>query len=104
MVSNYLVKFLEEKEVPTITKKRHTYLTYYGLEQQDTYVLKEGIVKTSIILRDGREFNISYIKGPDIISLLKDEVSQYTSAHLTFVLRVKRLLFIVFQECYSGIL
>ena len=69
MGSNYLVKFLEEKEVPTITKKRHTYLTYYGLEQQDTYVLKEGIVKTSIILRDGREFNISYIKGPDIISL-----------------------------------
>ena len=61
MVSNYLVKFLEEKEVPTITKKRHTYLTYYGLEQQDTYVLKEGIVKTSIILRDGREFNISYM-------------------------------------------
>lgn len=53
---------------------------YYGLEQQDTYVLKEGIVKTSISLRDGREFNISYIKGPDIISLLKDEVSQYTSA------------------------
>ena len=80
MGSNYLIKFLEEKEVPTITKKRHTYLTYYGLEQQDTYVLKEGIIKTSIILRDGREFNISYIKGPDIISLLKDEVSQYTSA------------------------
>lgn len=50
------------------------------MEQQDTYVLKEGVIKTSIILRDGREFNISYIKGPDIISLLKDEVSQYTSA------------------------
>ena len=80
MGSNYLIKFLEEKEAPTITKKRHTYLTYYGLEQQDTYVLKEGVIKTSIILRDGREFNISYIKGPDIISLLKDEVSQYTSA------------------------
>lgn len=80
MGSNYLIKFLEEKEVPTITKKRHTYLTYYGLEQQDTYVLKEGVIKTSIILCDGREFNISYIKGPDIISLLKDEVSQYTSA------------------------
>lgn len=80
MGSNYLIKFLEEKDVPTVTKKRHTYLTYYGLEQQDTYVLKEGVIKTSIILRDGREFNISYIKGPDIISLLKDEVSQYTSA------------------------
>lgn len=80
MGRNYLIKFLEEKDVPTVTKKRHTYLTYYGLEQQDTYVLKEGVIKTSIILRDGREFNISYIKGPDIISLLKDEVSQYTSA------------------------
>lgn len=80
MGSNYLIKFLEEKDVPTVTKKRHTYLTYYGLEQQDTYVLKEGVIKTSIILRDGREFNISYIKGPDIISLLKDEISQYTSA------------------------
>ena len=80
MDNEYLLNFLKEKNVPTITKKRHTYLTYYGLEQQDTYVLKEGIVKTSIILRDGREFNISYIKGPDIISLLKDEVSQYTSA------------------------
>lgn len=80
MGSNYLIKFLEKKDVPTVTKKRHTYLTYYGLEQQDTYVLKEGVIKTSIILRDGREFNISYIKGPDIISLLKDEVSQYMSA------------------------
>ena len=87
MGSNYLIKFLEEKEVPTITKKRHTYLTYYGLEQQDTYVLKEGVIKTSIILRDGREFNISYIKGPDIISLLKDEVSQYTSA--PFIVRIE---------------
>lgn len=38
------------------------------------------MVKTSIILRDGREFNISYLKAPDIISLLRDEVSQYTSA------------------------
>lgn len=64
MVSNYLVKFLEEKEVPTITKKRHTYLTYYGLEQQDTYVLKEGIVKTSIILRDGRNLIFLILKDP----------------------------------------
>ena len=26
MGSNYLIKFLEEKDVPTVTKKRHTYL------------------------------------------------------------------------------
>ena len=80
MDNEYFLNFLKEKNMPIIEKKRHTYLTYYGLEQQDTYVLKDGVIKTSIILRDGREFNISYIKAPDIISLLKDEVSQYTSA------------------------
>ena len=74
MNHEYLLEFLEKKEL------RHAYLTYYGLDQQNTYVLKEGVVKTSIILRDGREFNISYLKAPDIISLLRDEVSQYTSA------------------------
>lgn len=64
MNSEYFLQFLKEKNMPVIEKKRHTYLTYYGLEQQDTYVLKEGVIKTSIILRDGREFNISYIKAP----------------------------------------
>ena len=80
MDNEYLLNFLKEKNVPIIQKKRHTYLAYYGLEQQDTYVLKEGVIKTSIILHDGREFNISYINTPDILSLLRDQVSQYTSA------------------------
>ena len=61
MDNEYLLNFLKEKNVATIKKKKHTYLTYYGLEQQDTYVLKDGVVKTSVILPDGREFNISYI-------------------------------------------
>ena len=80
MDNEYLLNFLKGKNVATIKKKKHTYLTYYGLEQQDTYVLKDGIVKTSVILPDGREFNISYINTPDILSLLRDQVSQYTSA------------------------
>ena len=80
MDNEYLLNFLKEKNVATIKKKKHTYLTYYGLEQQDTYVLKDGVVKTSVILPDGREFNISYINTPDILSLLRDQVSQYTSA------------------------
>ena len=42
MDNEYLLNFLKEKNVPIIQKKRHTYLAYYGLEQQDTYVLKEG--------------------------------------------------------------
>lgn len=64
MDNEYLLNFLKEKNVATIKKKKHTYLTYYGLEQQDTYVLKDGVVKTSVILPDGREFNISYINTP----------------------------------------
>ena len=74
MNSEYFLQFLKEKNMPVIEKKRHTYLTYYGLEQQDTYVLKEGVIKTSIILRDGREFNIAYLKGFDILSMFKDAV------------------------------
>lgn len=41
---------------------------------------KKESLKTSIILKDGREFNIAYLKGPNIISLLRDEISSYTSA------------------------
>ena len=80
MESDYLTAFLDRKKTPIIKKKRHTYLAYHGLEEAYTYVLKKGVVKTSIILKDGREFNLSYIVSPDIISLLRDEVSNYTSA------------------------
>ena len=80
MNNSYLLSFLSQRNIPTITRKRHAYLAYYGLEQQYTYILKEGVVKTSIIFKDGREFNIAYLKGPNIISLLRDEVSSYTSA------------------------
>lgn len=80
MESDYLVSVLEERQTPIIKKKHHTYLTYHGLEEAYTYVLKEGVVKTSIILKDGREFNLAYIVSPDIISLLRDEVSNYTSS------------------------
>ena len=45
MDNEYLLNFLKEKNVPIIQKKRHTYLAYYGLEQQDTYVLKEGVLR-----------------------------------------------------------
>ncbi len=74
----FLISFLEERHVPIITKKRHTYLTYHGLEEHYTYILKNGVIKNSIILQDGREFNLSYITQPDVISLLRDEVSKYT--------------------------
>ena len=45
-----------------------------------SYVLKDGVVKVSIVLCDGREFNITYLKGLDMISLLKDEINKMTTA------------------------
>ncbi|TPR37777.1 Crp/Fnr family transcriptional regulator [Apilactobacillus micheneri] len=97
----YLMNYLEEHQVPKIKKKRHTYLTYHGLSEHYTYILKDGIIKNSIILKDGREFNLSYIAKPDVISLLRDEVSRSTdqpfnvrieSDYATFY-QVKRVTF-----------
>ena len=34
MDNAYLLSFLTQKNIPTITRKHQTYLTYYGLEQQ----------------------------------------------------------------------
>ena len=77
-MQNFLIDFLQKNDTTTIKKKHHSYLTFYGFDEQYIYVLKEGIIKTSVILKDGREFNISYICAPDIISLLRDEVSSHT--------------------------
>ena len=43
-------------------------------EDENVYVLKEGVVKVSVLMRDGREFNITYLKGFDILSMFKDAV------------------------------
>ena len=76
----YLINFLEKENTPIIKKKKHMYLAYRGLEQAYTYVLIDGVVKTSIIMNDGREFNLDYVTPVDIVSLVRDEVSNYTSA------------------------
>ena len=79
-MSESVLNFLEEKNLPEVTKKKHTYLMMDGHDQEDIYVLKDGVVKVSIVLCDGREFNITYLKGLDMISLLKDEINKMTTA------------------------
>lgn len=66
-----------------------------GHDQADIYILKDGIVKTSIILSDGREFNIMYLKGFDMLSLLKDEIKRLLQHLFIFVLKVIWLYSIV---------
>lgn len=63
--------FFTEHEVPAIRKRRHTFLK---MDDENVYILKEGVVKVSVLMRDGREFNIAYLKGFDILSMFKDAV------------------------------
>ena len=86
-MSEFVLDFFEGNNLATIEKKKHSYLMIDGHDQEDIYILKDGIVKTSIILSDGREFNIMYLKGFDILSLLKDEVKKVTSA--SFHIRIE---------------
>lgn len=60
--------FFTEHEVPVIRKRRHTFLK---MDDENVYILKEGVVKVSVLMRDGREFNIAYLKGFDFYLCLK---------------------------------
>ncbi|EGK1782935.1 Crp/Fnr family transcriptional regulator [Listeria monocytogenes] len=80
MKQNILNNYVSTNDFPVITRGKRKYLTYEGLEDSYVYILKKGIIKTSIISRDGREFNLNYINKMDIISLLKDEYSQFANA------------------------
>lgn len=65
--------FFTEHEVPVIHKRRHTFLK---MDDENVYILKEGVVKVSVLMRDGREFNITYAKGPDLLSLMCDTLRE----------------------------
>ena len=63
MNCGYVLQYLEKMEVPVVSKKNHD-IVMCGLEKM--IFLKEGIVKVSTMLEDGREYNITYTKGPDL--------------------------------------
>ena len=44
-MSESVLNFLEEKNLPEVTKKKHTYLMMDGHDQEDIYVLKDGVYK-----------------------------------------------------------
>lgn len=75
-----LERYIESKKPIVITKEKHTYLAYNGILGSNIHILKSGIVKTSLILRDGREFNMNYINKPEIVAILRDEEDQLTPA------------------------
>ena len=80
MTKNHLQEYLDDHSFPYIVKKKKKYIVYEGLQDSFVYILKKGIIKTSVISHDGREFNLRYINSLEIASLLKDEYSKYTDA------------------------
>ncbi|MGO3732596.1 MAG: Crp/Fnr family transcriptional regulator [Vagococcus sp.] len=80
MTKSVLQDYLNQHSFPVVVKKKKSYLSYEGIQEQYAYILKSGIIKTSVISRDGREFNLRYINSMEIVSLLKDEYSQFIDA------------------------
>lgn len=68
------IQYLEKIDAPILIKDRHTILE---LDEENVYVLKEGIIKVSLILDDNCEFNITYLQGPDVVSLYCDCLTQF---------------------------
>ena len=66
MCCDGVIQYLEKEKVSILLKDRHTCL---DLNESNMYVLKKGIVKVSLIMQDDCEFNITYLKGPDAVSL-----------------------------------
>ena len=73
-----VIRCLEEIKIPIQIKNRHTCL---DLNERDMYILKRGIVKVSLIMQDEREFNITYLQGPDVVSLYCDCLTQFRDCH-----------------------
>ena len=55
MNCDYVLQYLEKMEIPIVSKKNHD-IIMCGLEKM--IFLKEGVVKVSSILEDGREYNM----------------------------------------------
>ena len=80
MDNHVLQEYLTAHQFPIVKKTRKKYLTYEGLQDSYAYILKSGVIKTSVISKDGREFNLRYINQLEIVSLLKDKYSQFIDA------------------------
>ncbi|OTN75798.1 hypothetical protein A5886_000874 [Enterococcus sp. 8G7_MSG3316] len=80
MDKQILSDYLKKKAIPVVIRKKKSYLTYEGIPDRYVYILKQGIIKTSVVTREGREFNLRYLNDFEIVSLFKDEYSQEVEA------------------------
>ncbi|KGR73381.1 Crp/Fnr family transcriptional regulator [Streptococcus phocae subsp. salmonis] len=72
-----LQDYINSRNLPIIEKDYHKYLTFESLEEDYTYILKDGIVKQSVLSKYGMEFNLRYVTGLEITSVLNTEYSKH---------------------------
>lgn len=82
MGREYFLDFFSKNDIPIIHIRRHMFLTIDDKNDENIYILNNGIVKISTLIHDGREFNITYLTGFDIISIFKDAISEYSFSSL----------------------
>ncbi|WP_430611467.1 Crp/Fnr family transcriptional regulator [Enterococcus sp. DIV0876] len=80
MEKQVLSDYLKKKAIPVVIRKKKSYLTYEGIPDRYVYILKKGIIRTSVVTHEGREFNLRYLNDFEIVSLFKDEYSQEVEA------------------------
>lgn len=68
-----IVNYFMTHKAQIIKKSKNEYITYSGFSTSYVWMLKEGVVKSSLILKDGREFNVSYLQQGEIVSLLRED-------------------------------
>lgn len=78
MEHRILQQYIEKNNFPIIQKGYHKYLTFESIEDDYTYILKEGVVKQSVLSKYGMEFNLRYLTGLAITSVLNEGFSQKT--------------------------
>lgn len=71
-----LQRYIDNHNFPIIEKSYHKYLTFESLEEDFTYILKDGIVKQSVLSKYGMEFNLRYVTGLEITSVLNTGYSK----------------------------
>ncbi|EHJ56765.1 hypothetical protein HMPREF9318_01222 [Streptococcus urinalis FB127-CNA-2] len=76
MKNHILEDYIESRNLPIIEKSYHKYLTFESLDEDYTYILKDGIVKQSVLSKYGMEFNLRYVTGLAITSVLNDGFSK----------------------------
>ncbi|WP_350356815.1 Crp/Fnr family transcriptional regulator (plasmid) [Lactococcus lactis] len=64
-----ILQILEENNISIVKYRKNSYLMYQGLDLDYIYVLKDGVVKISKILRDGRVYHINYLSSPSFVDL-----------------------------------